>query len=71
MASYTLYYFPFSLFSIMVRYAIALGAESGDKEMVIDQKIVNLHKDEHLSEWYLTEINAKGQVRLIVTFSVL
>jgi len=55
----------------MVRYAIALGDKSDGKEMVIDQKIVNLHKDEHLSEWYLTEINAKGQVRLIVTSSVL
>jgi hypothetical protein len=42
MASYTLYHFPFSLFSIMVRYAIALGNKSGGIE------IVDLHQDEHL-----------------------
>jgi hypothetical protein len=64
MASYTLYHFPFSLFSIMVRYAVALRGEPGDENqrMEISQKTVNLHRDENLSEWYLTKVNPKGQV---------
>lgn len=63
MAPYTLYYFPFSSFSSMVRYAIALQGEPSNEPMEIQQKNVNLHKAEHLQEWYLTEINQKGQVR--------
>jgi hypothetical protein len=62
MSSYTLYHFPFSLFSIMVRYAIALGQASHEAGLRIEEKIVDLHRDENLSEWYLTEINPKGQV---------
>jgi glutathione S-transferase len=65
MATCTLYHFPFSLFSIMVRYAIALRGESDGQEVEVEERVVNLNKNEHLSEWYLTEINPKGQVRLI------
>jgi hypothetical protein len=65
MAPYILYYFQFSNFSIMVRYAIALRGEPGSEAMTIEEKSINLHKDEHLQEWYLADINPKGQVSII------
>jgi glutathione S-transferase len=61
MPSFTLYHFPFSLFSIIVRYAIALGGDASE-DVHIEQTIIDLHRDENLSEFYLTKINPKGQV---------
>lgn len=62
---YTLLIFPFSLYSIMARLAIELGKEyhqgpNGVPNIV--HKLVDLHRDENLEEWFLTEINANGQV---------
>lgn len=62
---YTLYVCPFSLYSIMARFTIALGcrhhkAPRGLPD--ITYKLLNLHTDENLEEWYLTTVNPKGQV---------
>ncbi|KUI63601.1 hypothetical protein VM1G_10280 [Cytospora mali] len=62
---YTLYVFPFSLYSIMVRFTISLGSHyhRGPGGLPnITHKLVNLHRDENLEEWYLTTVNPKGQV---------
>lgn len=62
---YTLLIFPFSLYSIMARFAIELGKEyhQGPNGVPnIAHKLINLHLDENLEEWFLTEINASGQV---------
>lgn len=62
---FTLLVFPFSLYSIMARFAIELGKEyhqgaNGLPNIIL--KLLNLHRDENLSEWFLTEINPNGQV---------
>jgi hypothetical protein len=64
----TLYYFPFSLYSIMVRFTAALGAKSGEATTPIhvEHQLVNLHRDENIAESYLLSINPKGQVRIVV-----
>jgi hypothetical protein len=62
---FTLLIFPFSLYSIMARFAIELGKQyhQGPKGVPnIVHKLLNLHQDENLSEWFLTEINPNGQV---------
>ncbi|KAL1875464.1 hypothetical protein Daus18300_003203 [Diaporthe australafricana] len=49
----------------MARFAIALGNEyhQGPKGVPkIIHKLINLHRDENLEEWFLTEINSNGQV---------
>ena len=65
---YTLYHFPWSLFSLTVRYTIALRGEptSLAGEMKIVEKVVNLQRDENLAEGYLLGINPKGQVRFVL-----
>lgn len=62
---YTLLIFPFSLYSIMARFAIELGKEyhqgpNGVPNII--HKLLDLHRDENLEEWFLTEINPSGQV---------
>ncbi|ROV93170.1 hypothetical protein VMCG_08745 [Cytospora schulzeri] len=62
---FTLYIFPFSLYSIMVRFTISLGShyqEGAQGLPRITHKLVNLHQDENLEEWYLTTVNPEGQV---------
>jgi hypothetical protein len=62
-----LYYFPFSLYSIMVRAAIAFAnRQQPGKLPEIQLRMVNLHVKEHVSEWYL-KINPKGEVCLTLT----
>lgn len=59
----TLYWFPFSLYSIMVRLNIAFGSFHDSAGMpIISQIMTDMHRREHVSEVYLT-INPKGQVR--------
>lgn len=65
---FTLLVFPFSLYSIMARFAIELGKEyhqgpNGLPKIIL--KLINLHRDENLSEWFLTEINPIGQVPVL------
>lgn len=62
---FTLCVFPFSLYSIMARFAIALGNQyhqgpNGVPNII--HKLINLHRDENLEERFLTEINSNGQV---------
>ena len=61
---YTLYSFPFSLFSLMARYTIALCGPplSPSRDMPITVQTIDLHADENLSEHYLTSIKPRGQV---------
>lgn len=59
---YTLYYFPFSLYSILVRFAIELGYSMNPKSSPnVRLRLVNLYREENLSEEYL-KVNQKGQV---------
>lgn len=54
----TLYCFPFSLYSIMVRYLIQLAnrpADSHDaasQKLSIHERILDLQHDENIDEWY-------------------
>lgn len=58
----TLYYYPFSLYSIIVRFAIELGRSiNPEKTPEVELRLVNLQEGEHLTEDFLT-LNAKGQV---------
>ena len=68
-ASYVLYVFPFSLYSLMVRFTVSLGtaAAPGDaSHPIIERRLVNLHRDDNVAEWYLTRISSKGQVPAMV-----
>jgi hypothetical protein len=60
---YTLHYFPFSLYSLMVRFALVIGRRLNPETAPnIEIKLVNLHREENFSEEYLTLVNSKGQV---------
>ncbi|KAM3518663.1 hypothetical protein NHJ13051_008017 [Beauveria bassiana] len=62
-ADYTLHYFTFSLYSLMVRFALELGRRlNSDNAPQVQLKFVNLTTHENLSEEYLTTVNSKGQV---------
>jgi hypothetical protein len=66
---HTLYYFPFSLYSIMVRFGFEIAASLDAKTAPRYQlKLVNLHEDEEVSEQYLIEVNSKGQVSSFTSF---
>lgn len=60
---YTLHYFPFSLYSLMVRFALVIGRRLNPETAPnVEIKLVNLHREENFSEQYLTLVNSKGQV---------
>lgn len=60
---YTLHYFPFSLYSLMVRFGFVLGESlNPNTAPKLKVRLVNLHRGDHLSEPYLTLVNTKGQV---------
>ncbi|KAL7818758.1 hypothetical protein V8C44DRAFT_318992 [Trichoderma aethiopicum] len=60
---YTLHYFPFSLYSLMIRFGLVLGRKlNADTAPDVQVKLVNLHREENLSEEYLTRVNSRGQV---------
>ncbi|RFU75034.1 thioredoxin [Trichoderma arundinaceum] len=60
---YTLQYFPFSLYSLMVRFALVLGKRlNPENAPKVEIKLVNLHREENYSEQYLTLVNSRGQV---------
>jgi hypothetical protein len=63
--SYILYYHPFSVCSIMVRYTYALRGPPKDStsDMSVQEQMVDIFNDEQLSEHFLTAINPKGQVK--------
>ena len=65
----TLYCYPFSLYSIMVKYLIRLierSAKSHDgasRALKIRERLLDLQHDENIAEWYILDVNRKGQVR--------
>ena len=62
--NHTLYHFYYSICSIMVRYTLAIRGKPKDTEheIRIDEKEVNLWKGEQLTEHYMCDINAAGEV---------
>lgn len=69
--TYTLYIFPFSLYSIMARLTIVLGMTHPHRPPTralprVDLKLLNLHRDENLSEEFL-KLNPKGQVPVMTS----
>lgn len=57
-----LYFFPFSLYSIFARMTAAFAAQhEPDKVPRIQLRMINLHADEHVAEWYL-KLNPRGEV---------
>lgn len=63
-ADYTLHYFPFSLYSLMVRFSLGLGRQlNSESAPRVQLKFVNLQTCENLTEEYLTTVNSRGQVR--------
>lgn len=61
--SYTLHMFPFSLYSLMAKFTWVLGRSTApDARVDVAMMLVNLHRDENVSEAYLVGINPKGQV---------
>ncbi|KAK7415583.1 hypothetical protein QQZ08_012299 [Neonectria magnoliae] len=62
-AEYTLYSFPFSLYSMMARHTIQLGPTTpGARPPKISLGFINHRKNETLREDYLLRVNPKGQV---------
>jgi len=70
---YTLYVFPFSLYSLMVRYTLALGGafhtDAATRVLRVTLKLINLHHDEELAEDFLRNINPLGQVPVLAAAS--
>jgi hypothetical protein len=62
---YTLYHSFYSVCSIMMRLMMAVRGEQADPSVIITvaEKQIDIFNEEQLSEWYLSEVNPKGQVR--------
>jgi ATP-dependent protease ClpP protease subunit len=59
---FTLHYFPFSIYSLMVRFGLTLGQKlNPETAPKVQVKLVDLQQDDNLSESYLS-VNSKGQV---------
>lgn len=55
-------YYPFSIYSILTRFAFVLGQTlNPDKAPVLEVRLINLQQDENLGGDYLA-LNSKGQV---------
>ncbi|KAK2608696.1 hypothetical protein QQS21_002807 [Conoideocrella luteorostrata] len=65
---YTFHFFPFSLYSLMVRFGFVLGdhLNPGTAPTILI-RLVNLQTKENLSEPYLTRISPKGQVPVLTS----
>jgi hypothetical protein len=61
-----LYYFPFSIYSIMVRFTILIALRDrspSTRELAkIKYRLVNLHRNETLEEDYILHVNPRGRV---------
>lgn len=67
---YVLHYFPFSLYSLMVRFALVIGRRLNlETAPNVEIKLVNMHREENFSEEYLTLVNSKGQVSPVYTIN--
>ena len=59
----TLYYFPFSLYSMMAKFGFVLGEELNPGTAPrMEIRFVDRHKAENLLEDYLINVNPKGSV---------
>ena len=63
-APYILYWNPFSICSLMVRYTLAIrgAARNTSDEMVVQECEVNIYAAEQLKETFLCDVNPEGQV---------
>ncbi|KAL7796500.1 hypothetical protein V8C37DRAFT_400258 [Trichoderma ceciliae] len=69
---YTLHYFPFSLYSLMVRFGFVLGRKlNPETAPKVEMKLVDLHREENFSEQYLTLVNSRGQVPALTSAALL
>lgn len=61
---YILYYNRYSICSLMALYTLRLRGPPRDarSEMVVSLKEVDIFREEQLTEHFLCEINAEGQV---------
>jgi hypothetical protein len=64
---YILFWNPFSICSLMVRYTLAIRgtANRASEEMVLEEREVNIFAAEQLKEPFLCDVNPKGQVSFI------
>ncbi|KAK3941168.1 hypothetical protein QBC46DRAFT_383393 [Diplogelasinospora grovesii] len=69
MPAYALYHHPYSICSIMVRYSFALRGPPKDpsSDMTLDARVVDMMNGEQLEEWFLCDVNPKGQVPVLVS----
>lgn len=65
---YTLYYNKWSICSQMVLLTLAFRGQPKDaeSEMIVEEKEVDIFKGVQLQEAFLTEINPKGQVSVLL-----
>lgn len=65
--THILYHFDFSICSIMVRYAFALRGppKDAEREIRIEEKHIDITIEEQLTERYLCDINALGEVPVL------
>jgi hypothetical protein len=63
---YTLYHHYYSLCSIMIRYLLRIRGDPKDatSSMDVAEEVIDIFKEEQLSEKYLLEVNPNGQVRI-------
>ena len=66
--THVLYHHPFSVCSIMVRYTFALRGAPGNEasEIRLEERVCDILRGEQLSEHYLCDINANGEVPVLV-----
>ncbi|KAF7189817.1 hypothetical protein HII31_08924 [Pseudocercospora fuligena] len=69
-ATYILYHYPYSICSIQVRYALANRGEPSHQQKAIqlDERVIDIGPaHEQLSEHFLCDVNANGEVPVLVT----
>lgn len=64
---HVLYYHPYSICSIMSRYALAIRGEPATPEeaITVKEQEIDIYASEQLTEEYLCIVNAKGQVPVL------
>jgi hypothetical protein len=65
--NYVLFYNPYSICSIQVNYTLELRGDPKDEKssMNIEKRVVDIFNQEQLTEKFLCEINAEGQVAIV------
>jgi hypothetical protein len=63
---YTLYWHPYSISALMVRYTVETRGppKDGEPDWTVETKVVNIFAGEQISEHFLCDVNPKGQVRI-------